>query len=230
MIDVEIPGPYGSDPYRTTNDPSPPDSVTIPYTGQERMTLAVAGGLANTHLRIDPDATALLRIDPGGGAAPHVRIAGDELRVGVPASLRWWRLLLCGELAAPVFVLHPAVAWTIVVRGGLMDLHADLSAGTVAGLELDGGASHVELDLPRPTRPAPIRIRGGASRLRLRRPADVGVALAVSGGICSLRLDANRFDAIGGGARLSAGAVDTAPHYAIAVTGGASEIEIEPVS
>lgn len=222
MSDHEIPsdGPYASDPYRTATLP-PLDASTVPYAGQARMVLTVIGGLANTRIGVDPQARHLLRIE---GGAPRVRVTDEEVRVELPK--RGWRRLFGGGEDAPVLLLHPTVAWTIQIRGGLSNLLVELAEGTVAGFELSGGASHVELDLPRPTRAAPIRIRGGANCLRVRRPADVGVSVVVNGGIASLCLDDNHFDAIGGAARLSTGPVGPAPHYQLTVTGGAADLEV----
>jgi hypothetical protein len=153
-------------------------------------------------------------------------VTDEQIRVELPRSLRGWRRLFAGPLDGPVLVLHPTVAWRIMVRSGLASVRAELADGVVAGLEVSGGVSDVEIELPRPTRLVPIRIRGGASRLRLRRPADVGVAVAVSGGVASLRLDDNHFVAIGGHARLAAAPVGAAPHYELALEGGASDIEV----
>jgi len=99
----------------------------------------------------------------------------------------------------------------------------------LARLGISGGISDAHLDLPPPGAVVPIRISGGVSDLALRRPADTGVALAVSGGISGLRLDDQGFDAIGGGARLATGPVHgDAPRYAIDISGGASSLHVVP--
>jgi hypothetical protein len=227
MTDQDMPpnGPYASDPYRASAPAPWPDALTVPYAGQARMTLGIRGGLANARIRIDPDARYLLRVDPGFGEPPLVSASDDEIRVDLARPRGWWRLFT-GDVDAPLFVIHPTVAWRIVVHGGIANVCAELAAGALAGFEVSGGASDVDLDLPRPAKAAPIWIRGGASRLRVRRPADVAVAVAVRGGIASLRLDDSYFDAIGGGSRLCAGHLDAAPHYDLAVSGGASELEV----
>lgn len=215
-------------PYRTAPATPWPDPLTVPYTGQSRMILGITGGLANARLHVDPHARHLLRVDVGFGEPPYLRATDDEVRLEFARWSRGWWRLFSGPVDAPLIVLHPSVAWRIQIHGGLANVCAELADGVVAGVEVSGGVSDVELQLPRPSLPAPIRVRGGASCLRLSRPADVGVAVAVRGGIASLRLDTNHFGAIGGGARLVTGPVGAGAHYDLALDGGASDVEIVP--
>jgi hypothetical protein len=218
----------GSHPYRTRSaeltDGSP---LSIPYDGQTRMRLTITSGMASARLRVDPSADALLTIHHDAGA-PALRVAGSEVRLSWSSSLAdWLRQVFRGHHGDIEIVLHPAVAWELVLRGGLSSLDGDLTAGTVARIEVSGGCSNVEIRVPKPAQTVPIRISGGASHLRLSRPAHVGVSVAVSGGISSLRLDDQTFDAIGGSARLeTSGHVPGSPRYDIQVSGGASNIEV----
>jgi hypothetical protein len=219
-------------PYRTPPRAPAPDPLTIPYDGQTRMALVIAGGLADAELRIDPHARALLAIDVDDEPGPRVRVTDDEIRVEWSLSLRAWlkRWVAAAIHPAPVFVLPPAVEWALSVRGGVSHLRGDLAAGSVSRIEIAGGASHLDLSLAAPRRDVPIRVSGGASHVHLRRPAEVGLSLAVSGGITGLRLDDQVFDAIGGGARLNTPGVDVAvPRYALEICGGASGLTTERV-
>ncbi|UJR83237.1 hypothetical protein [Sandaracinus amylolyticus] len=220
----------GSDPYRTSARPpsEPTGALSIPYDGQTRMRLVIASGLCRTHVRVDPSAGALIALDPGVGPVPRLRVHGSEVRVSWPMSATdWLHALFIGERDELAIVLHPAVAWSLSVRGGVSSLTGELTRATLTAIEVGGGCSDVELDLPRPAGIVPIRISGGASRLRVRRPVEVGVAVSVHGGVSSLRLDDRRFEAIGGAARLeSAGLVRGADGYEIDVSGGASDVEI----
>ena len=128
-----------------------------------------------------------------------------------------------------VIVLHPAVEWTFAIRGGLAHVEHDLSAGTIARIDISGGCSDVRFELSSPTTAVPIRIAGGASELVVLRPGTAGVALVVLGGIAALRLDDQWFDAIGGSARLETrNVVPGAPRYELQIHGGASHLAIEP--
>jgi len=220
--------PFRTAPYRDADVEL--DSVTVPYAGQTRMRLTITSSMANARVRIDSDATDLIAIDYGEGTPARLRVSSTELRVSWPTTIRsWLRAALAGEYRDIEILLHPAVEWTLQVRGGLSRFEADLAAGKLARLEISGGVSDARFDLPAPTGVVPIRISGGASDLGLRRPADTGVAVAVSGGISRLRLDDQAFDAIGGGARLATGIVhgDT-PRYALEISGGASGLDVVP--
>jgi hypothetical protein len=191
------------------------------------MRLTITSGMADARIRIDPDATALIAIDDDEELPPRLRASSSELRLSWPWSFEsWLQTLLSGERQDVELVLHPAVEWTLEIRGGLARFEGDLAAGRLARLEISGGVSDVIFDLPAPTGIVPIRISGGASELALRRPAEAGVALAVGGGISDLRLDDQRFEAIGGSSRLAAGVHGSAAHYALEIRGGASDLQV----
>jgi len=206
--------------------------LTVPYAGQTRMRLTITSGLANARFRIDPDATELVVIDCGERTPPRLRVSASELRVSWPWPTTigaWLRAAIVGEHHDVEIVLHPAVEWSLQIRGGLSRFEADLASGHLAQLEISGGVSDARLDLPPPGAVVPIRISGGVNQLALRRPAATGVALAVSGGLCGLQLDEQGFGAIGGTASLSSGRVQgETPRYAIEISGGADGLQIMP--
>jgi hypothetical protein len=223
--------PYPSAPYRDAD--LEPAGLAVPYAGQIRMRLTITSGMADARVRIDPEATDLIKIDCDEDSPPRLRVSSSELRVSWRHETigSWLLAALAGESRDIEIVLHPAVEWTLQIRGGLSRFDADLTAGKLARLEISGGVSDVRFDLPAPGGVVPIRISGGASDLGLRRPADTGVSLAVGGGIAGLRLDDQEFGAIGGGARLAAGSVrGDVPRYALEISGGASGLQVVPHS
>lgn len=218
-------------PYRTAPAPRTfdPDSSRVPYDGQARMRLTISSGLAHACIVIDPAAPDLLAIECGDGPRPRIRLAGGELALTWRRSFGdWLRDVFTPGRGDVTIVLHPAVEWTVAIRGGLSGVELDLSAGTLARIDIAGGCSHVLLDLPPPAAVVPIRISGGASHLGIRRPAETGVGLGVAGGIAMLRLDDRSLDAIGGAAQLDTGDVTRGvPHYELTIAGGASDLSIE---
>lgn len=218
-------------PYRATPAPRmfDADSSRVPYDDQTRMRLTISSGLAHARIVIDPAARDLLAIECGDGPRPRIRLAGGELALAWrrPSFGDWLRDVFTPSLGDVAIVLHPAVEWTVAIRGGLCGVELDLSAGTVARLDIAGGCSDVLLDLPPPAAVVPIRISGGASHLGIRRPAETGVDLGVAGGVAMLHLDNRWFDAIGGAAQLDTGLTRGVPHYELTVAGGASDLSIE---
>lgn len=218
-------------PYRTAAAPSlfETDGLRVPYTGQTRMRLALSSGLSHALIVIDPAAEDLIAIRCGDGFPPRLRVAAGEIALSWGGSFGDWLLgALWPSNRDVTIVLHPAVAWTFALRGGLAHCELDLSAGTVERLDLHGGCSDVRFELPEAKAAVPIRIAGGAAKLTVRRPADTGVALAASGGMAALRLDDQRLDAIGGAARLETRNVAPgAPRYDLQISGGAAHLTIE---
>lgn len=207
--------PFGGDPGHRS----------VPYAGETRMKLTIASGVAEARVRIDPNATELISIT-AEGVETQLRVSPTELRVSWPKTFATWlRSMLDGTYPEIEIVLHPAVEWSLAVRGGVSRFDANLAAGKLAGIEISGGMSDAHFDLPAPTAAVPVRVFGGVSELRLRRPAQTGVSLAISGGVSTLHLDEQQFGSIGGGSRLVSGAVHgDAPRYAVEIKGGASGV------
>jgi hypothetical protein len=106
-------------------------------------------------------------------------------------------------------------------------LDADLRGLRLEALELGQGASQVEVRLPRPAGVVPVRIHGGASHVRIRRPAGVPVQLRVGRGVADLRFDEQEWGAVGGGLRLvTPEASRASDRYEIEVASGAAGLEI----
>ncbi len=202
-----------------------PGHHSVPYRGQTRMLLTILSGTANARVRIDPDATELISII-ADGVETRLRVSPTELRLSWPKALgTWLRAAFVGAHPDIEIVLHPAVEWSLAVRGGLSRFSADLAAGKLTGIDVQGGVSHAHFELPTPTSPVAVRVAGGVSELSLRRPAETGVSLAIRGGVSTLHLDEQQFGSIGGGSRLVSGAVHGAtPRYAVEISGGASGV------
>lgn len=216
-------------PYRTAFEPLESDRLRVPYSGQTRMRLAVSSGLAHGRIVIDPHADELIAIQCGDGYQPRLRVMAGEIALSCQRSFGdWLRGVLRPCDHDVTIVLHPAVEWTLAIRGGLAHFESDLSAGAIARLDVSGGCADVRFDLPLPKTSVPVRISGGASGITVRRPAETGVALVASGGMAALRLDDQQFDAIGGSARLETrNAAAGAPRYELQISGGAADLAIE---
>ncbi|MCA9607003.1 MAG: hypothetical protein KC619_15455 [Myxococcales bacterium] len=216
-------------PYRTSalHPPLEDGRLIVPFEGQTAMRLSIGAGLSHAHIHVHPDAEDLICVDPGEGPSPRLRTARSELRLTWPLSLvEWLRVVVDGRRDELVIVLHPSVEWTLALGGGLSHVSADLREGRVARVDVRGGVSDVELTLPPPPETGGrVRIAGGASHLRLHRPADVSVGVAVTGGVSRLRVDERRYDAIGGGSRIESGGGPSC--WEVDVSGGASEIEVD---
>jgi hypothetical protein len=123
--------------------------------------------------------------------------------------------------------LNDAVSWELSIRGGVAHLDADLRGLRVEAIEVSHGASRLDLRLPRPSGVVPVRIGGGASHVRIRRPAGTPARLRVGRGVTDLTFDEQEFGAVGGRLRLeSRQAAAAAGGYEIEIAGGAAHVQV----
>jgi hypothetical protein len=123
------------------------------------------------------------------GKVPEVRVDGGTVTVKYRPSLH----RTSGEL-----MLSGRVPWAIKASMGMSDVVADLQELELAGLEISGGVSRLEIKLPRPKAAVSVRIGAGASNLELIRPAGVPVRVRIRGGASKLAIDDFRVGAAGG--------------------------------
>jgi hypothetical protein len=162
---------------------------------------------------------------------PSVTVDGGTVTVQYPrfGPRGWLRpgARRGGNVTPNNVTLNQDVAWHVTVRGGVARLDADLRNLRLEALELGQGASQVEVRLPRPAGVVPVRIRGGASQVRIRRPAGVPVRLRVGRGVADLRFDEQAWGAVGGGLRLATPDATQAPdRYEVEVASGAAHLEV----
>jgi hypothetical protein len=157
------------------------------------------------------------------GPVPEILVEGGRVTVQQRRRFRPfdWRS------QSADFRLSTAVPWSISLRGGMWRLSADLSQLRVTSLEIAGGASDIDVALPKPEGTVPVRISGGASAVTLRRPKGVEARAEISGGTSQLTFDGQRLGAVGGRTVLTSdGFAEAVDRYEIRVTGGASRVTV----
>lgn len=152
------------------------------------------------------------------GKVPDVHVEGDRVVVKYRPSLH----VPHGEI-----VLSGRIPWRIEGRMGMSHVVAELEDVELTGFEIGGGASDIELRLPRPTTTVPIRFGGGASKLEVIRPAGVPVRVRVGSGASELTIDGFHLAAGGGAIDHRSPDYDAASErYDIEVGAGASRITV----
>ncbi|MGN9909332.1 hypothetical protein ACTMTJ_17450 [Phytohabitans sp. LJ34] len=115
-------------------------------------------------------------------AVPRATIDGDRTTVRATSD--------SGEGASAVEVrLNSRVTWRLTFRGGAKTQTVDLSGGRLAALDMEGGATRLELILPKPTATVPIRLRGGLDELFVHAPTGVPTRVKVTKGATNVTLD-----------------------------------------
>ena len=158
--------------------------------------------------------------------APSVSLHEGAVTVRYPRfSLRGW--LRPWVRRGGQVTLNKDVSWDLSIQGGGAHLDADLRDLQLEALDVRQGASRLDLRLPRPSGVVPVRIGGGASHVRIRRPAGTPARLHISRGVADLTFDKQEFGAVGGRLRLEspqAGAAEGS--YQIEIAGGAAHVQV----
>jgi DNA-binding MarR family transcriptional regulator len=181
--------------------------------------LLFRSGAAALTLRAGPRLTELYQAR-FEGAVPRVTVRDGTVSVQY-RGFGW------GKREADV-LLNPSVAWRVEIQGGAADLTGRLEGLDLRGFEVVGGASRLDLSLGAARGLVPIRIVGGAAKVRLSRPVGVSVRARVSGGAGRIEVDGQRLGAVGGETTLeSPGAASATDRYDVEVLGGAGRLTID---
>ena len=193
---------------------------SAPLGGLTSARLLVRSGLSEVRLRAARSPSELYRAE-FQGATPQVRLRDGRVLVqyrGIPFD---WR-----KRKASIG-LNPSIPWAIEIVGGVQRVEADLREVGVTRFELVGGTERIQLELGRPTGQGVVRIVGGASTIRVERPAGVPVRLAILGGSGQVDLDGTRLGQKGGRTTVdSPGWSGAKDRYEIEVVGGSKAVEI----
>lgn len=200
----------------------PGEAFSAPLGSTQSGRLEFVSGGSSIRIQSDPAMSELIR-GRFQGREPAIKVHGGEVRV----EYSRFSLFDLRRLGASL-TLNASIPWKLELRGGVSKLDADLRDVAVELVSVSGGASHVDFGLGAPKGSVPIRIRGGAHKLSIRRPADVPISVRVTGGAARLALDSMYFGAIGGPARLeSPDYPGSSNHYDVEITGGVNGLTIE---
>jgi hypothetical protein len=211
---------------RTEPEGESSDCFAAPLGSLSSGHLLFVSGASNVTVHADPSMEDLYRAR-FEGQVPTVRVRGDTISIEYPRfspfDQRYYWLERPAEVA-----LNASIPWHIEVRGSTSRLTADLREVRLGSLKLAGGASRIEIMLPRPLGTVPVHILGGASNVAIHRPEGVAARIHASGGATNLSFDEKHFGAIGGDVNVQSPDYDVAlKRYNIEVTGGANNMTLD---
>ncbi|HSK16533.1 MAG TPA: hypothetical protein VK915_10230 [Gaiellaceae bacterium] len=198
--------------------------ITAPLGAATAGRLEFARGGSRVTLSFHEEAGELFRAR-FEGVVPMVLAHDGRVTIEYPrlSPSEWLR----PNRRAAEIALNESLPWTLAFGGGVSSLRADLRRVTLSLLEIDGGASDVDVMLPAPAGIVCIRVAGGASGIRLDRPGGCAARVHIAGGASKLTFDEQRLGAIGGEIRLESAGSDQAPdRYEIDIGGGTSALTI----
>jgi DNA-binding MarR family transcriptional regulator len=190
----------------------------------ERARLVVSSGVSMLTLRADTGMSDLYRAR-FEGPRPDVRAKDGVVSIRYPRRLASW--VPGGPKRIAKVTLTTAIPWWIAIQGGASEITAELGSLNLAGLEVKGGLSMINLNLPSPSTAVPIRVSGGASQILVRRPAGVAARVHLKGWASEFTFDDEIFSNLGNDVRMqSPGFEASAPHYDIEILSSASQVTV----
>jgi DNA-binding MarR family transcriptional regulator len=193
---------------------------SAPLGGLTSARLHVRSGLSEVRLRAGRTATELYRAE-FQGATPQVRLRDGRVLVqyrGIPFD---WRK------RKATFGLNTTIPWSIEIVGGVQRVEADLREVAMTRFDLTGGSERIQLEFGQPSGEATVRLVGGASTIRIERPAAVPLRLAVVGGSGSVVVDGKKSgEKAGLMATETLGWAGAKDRYNVEVVGGSKSIEV----
>ncbi len=198
-----------------------PGSFAAPLGRASAGQLLFPSGAFQVTLDVQTGMTDLLRAR-FEGPEPRVRVAGEAVVIDYRHNLFDRR-----ERGAEV-VLNGDVPWQLDIRSGASRLTAQLATLALRSFSLRGGASQVEVVLPRPRGTVPLSLAGGASAVTLLRPAGVPLRAHLRDAASDLTLDGRHYGTLSRGWRWeSDDFARAADRYDLEITGGASSLTVD---
>ncbi|WIM99206.1 hypothetical protein ACTOB_002850 [Actinoplanes oblitus] len=167
--------------HRAANPPAdnaPPGSqLTAPADGRTEASFDLLDSATLVELSAADLGDDLFRIStpPNSGLTPSAEQDHDAVRLRLRSDGS-------GGSAAVTIVLNAAVRWTLRLDGGVTHSRLDLTGADLAALDLNGGASRIDLSLPEPRGLVPVRMTGGVDQFRVTLPDTTPVRVRVESG------------------------------------------------
>jgi DNA-binding MarR family transcriptional regulator len=199
-------------------------TYSAPLGDVESARLVFSSGVSMLTLRADAGMSDLYKAHFEG---PLPEVKAKDGVVAIRYARRLWDWAPGGGKRKAAVALSTTVPWRILIQGGASQVTAELGGLDLAGFEVKGGMSMIQLYLPSPVRSVPIRISGGASEILLRRPAGVPARVHLKGWASQFVFDDQTFSNMGNDVRMQSPGYDaTAPGYDIEVLSSASMVTV----
>ena len=127
------------------------------------------------------------------GVLPRVAANGTGIRLSLTQPDK-------GEDTTVDIVLNSRIRWNLVMTGGVRTSVLDLAATTVGRVDLVGGATRIDLTLPRPNGTTPVRMTGGANQFQIRTVGAVPARLRIRKGAGKVVFDGRTDNGVDRGA------------------------------
>jgi hypothetical protein len=174
----------------------PPTNVVSGTVGDRtEATFEMVDEVVTFRLRTGPLGDDLYRVSTpqDNSVLPFAELEEDGVRVRLARSGR------NGNSSVDV-VLNERIRWDLRLSGGIRRGTVDLGSGRIAGVDLRGGATRLDLVLPPPDGTLPVRMTGGINRFTVRTADGVPVRVRTRRGAGQVVLNGRTDDGVAKGA------------------------------
>lgn len=203
--------------------PSPGEELaSAPMAGAKSGSLSISG-VSELRLQADRGLRELYRAT-FDGPVPAVKVDQGSI------AMRYHRRLhLLGMVKQTADIsLNADIPWRISIKAAASMIEADLRNLQLAEFEIDGAASSIDVRLPVCTMVVPVRIKGAASAIRIRRQPGAAARVHLKGWASKLELDGQTSSNVGNNLWLqSDDFAPSAPYYSIELASSTSSVTID---
>ncbi|MDP9799877.1 hypothetical protein J2S43_008389 [Catenuloplanes nepalensis] len=200
-----------------------PHAISAPLDGRDALTFDLVSGVTSVSVTSDDLEGDLYRISTPEDSSmrPEAIDQGDRLMLQMAETGQRGPSLVEVRLSSEV-------RWDVRLTGGATEHVVDFSAGRLAGFDVLGGATRLELTLPEPEKSVRLKVSSGISQLVLRTPEDVPSRLRFAAGADSVTLLGDARGRVAPNSRFTPKAWEDADdRYDIAITGGVGTFTLE---
>ena len=202
--------------------PSASRTATGPVDGVRTATFELLDGATSVRLKSAALGDDLYRISvpADAGIRPQVDRDGGDVRLRLlPAA--------GGKSGIVDVVVNERVGWALRTLGGARELRIDMTGGNPSEIHLAGGASLIDLALPRPSANLQVIMAGGVDQFRVRLPAGTPVRVTTASGAGSVTLDGQVHQGVAGGQSFTTnGWRDGGPGVDVRAQAGAGVVQV----
>lgn len=168
--------PVAPPPSVPPSTPTTSNTISAPTDARTTQSFELVSNATTVNLRAANIGTDLYRITtPKNSARPQVKATDAGIRLFLVAS--------AGHTDTTVEVLlNSDIRWSLTITGGARNSVLNLAETTVGSVDLNGGATRIDLTLPHPKGTLPVRMTGGVNQFRIRTAGTTPVRVRIRKG------------------------------------------------
>lgn len=201
-------------------------AASAPLENATRATIQLKHGTGQLTLRGGASADLLFVGAFVGGITQKISRDGDAAAVELKTPVEQWAQRSLPKQPQWDIQVNSQCPLTLRYEGGAGQARLNCADIQLTTLDIQAGASAMDIILPEPRGALRVAIHSGAATVKLRVPPDARVAIHGAPGLGLLDADTTRFHEHGAGILQSDGYAETPDHIEIIIESGIGAVEI----